>query len=515
MLSKLISILSLALLVISCAQVGSVSGGAEDTTPPQIKMMLPANKSLNYSGNEIKIEFKDFVKLNNPAQTISVIPGEFRVKTTVKGKTLILNWDEPLTANTTYSIYLNKTVQDITEGNDSIIQFVFSTGNILDSLTYSTFIQDALSKEPSKKVTVGLFEAEDSLKPMYFAQTDEIGRAKFNYLKQGTYYVRAFDDVNKDLKISKTEKVGFINHPIKLDSAIIDTIPFQLFTPLQLPKITNIAFQSPGALVLAANRSLAKATIKVNGTEIPPGEIEFFTKDSLRLLFVPTVQSPMQVVVTTSEFTDTTQLRIIESSKNKALNILAPTGSSVTPSQPITFSVFDKIAQVDTSKIHVLKLPDSLKMSNYTYLVSNNKLTFDLPRKDADKYVFEFEAGAIIGNSAAKNIKANAILKVIEERALGTIKLDLSNYSDAIVLQVLLAGKKINEIAIAEPNELRLTDLTPGDYSFRVIIDKNQNGLWDTGNFEQKLQPEEIHQFSEVSKVRANWEIELKLVGNE
>lgn len=512
MLSRLISIVVLVVLLVSCAQVGSISGGPVDDSPPQVKSMTPENKSLNFNGNGFEIEFEDFVKLNNPAQTISVIPADFKVKTSVKGKTLNLSWEEPLKENTTYSIFLNKTVQDITEGNDSLIQIVFSTGNVLDSLTYSTFVQDALSKDPSKKVMVGLFEAEDSLKPMYFAQTDDLGKATFNYLKQGTYFVRAFDDVNKDLKISKTEKVGFIKDPILLDSAMVDSIPFQLFTPLLPPKINSVSFQSPGAFVIAANRSLVGATIEVNKTVIDSNSIEFLAKDSLRLFYVPTEQAPVQFVINSNEFNDTTNVRIIENAKNKALIIQAPIGNSVSPSTPISFSVLDAIALIDTSKIKILQLPDSTIIKDYNYIIEKNRLTLDLPRKNAEKFVVEFDAGAITGNSSSKNNRSNTILKVLQEKELGILNLDLSSYSNAIILQVFLAGKKTNELPITQPSILKLNDLAPGDYTFRVILDENQNGTWDTGNFIEKIQPEEIQTFSEPTKVRANWEIELKLV---
>jgi hypothetical protein len=45
----------------------------------------------------------------------------------------------------------------------------------------------------------------------------------------------------------------------------------------------------------------------------------------------------------------------------------------------------------------------------------------------------------------------------------------------------------------------------------RVIIDANKNGKWDSGNYEKGILPENIYTFSEVTKVRANWEIDLKL----
>jgi hypothetical protein len=40
-----------------------------------------------------------------------------------------------LSKETTYAIYLNRTVKDVHEGNDTLITYVFSTGKWIDSIT--------------------------------------------------------------------------------------------------------------------------------------------------------------------------------------------------------------------------------------------------------------------------------------------------------------------------------------------------------------------------------------------
>jgi hypothetical protein len=50
--------------------------------------------------------------------------------------------------------------------------------------------------------------------------------------------------------------------------------------------------------------------------------------------------------------------------------------------------------------------------------------------------------------------------------------------------------------------------LKPGNYLFKIIVDKNNNGKWDPGNYIKKLEPEPVTYFQKVINVRANWEIE-------
>ena len=48
----------------------------------------------------------------------------------------------------------------------------------------------------------------------------------------------------------------------------------------------------------------------------------------------------------------------------------------------------------------------------------------------------------------------------------------------------------------------------PAQFFLRLIYDDNKNKEWDTGNYSERLQPEEIIYFSKVIDVRANWDIE-------
>jgi hypothetical protein len=42
----------------------------------------------------------------------------------------------------------------------------------------------------------------------------------------------------------------------------------------------------------------------------------------------------------------------------------------------------------------------------------------------------------------------------------------------------------------------------------RIIIDRNRNGVWDTGDYDKGLQPEEVYYYPGELVVRARWDIE-------
>lgn len=57
-------------------------------------------------------------------------------------------------------------------------------------------------------------------------------------------------------------------------------------------------------------------------------------------------------------------------------------------------------------------------------------------------------------------------------------------------------------------NAVIFKDLTPGSYYARIILDENDNGVWDTGDFYTGLQPEIVCYYPGYFEIKAFWEID-------
>ena len=110
----------------------------------------------NFSSKEISFTFDEYIKLNNPSQNITLSPNSSKLNAKVYGNRVTVEITDTLEQNTTYQLRFNNTIQDITEGNDSLINYIFSTGAYLDSHTVKKVI-DAFTNNPVKNVMVGLF----------------------------------------------------------------------------------------------------------------------------------------------------------------------------------------------------------------------------------------------------------------------------------------------------------------------------------------------------------------------
>ena len=56
--------------------------------------------------------------------------------------------------------------------------------------------------------------------------------------------------------------------------------------------------------------------------------------------------------------------------------------------------------------------------------------------------------------------------------------------------------------------EFEMLNVTPGAYFLRLTIDSNANGKWDTGNYKEHLQPEEVYYYPKRLRLRANWDLD-------
>jgi uncharacterized protein (DUF2141 family) len=81
-----------------------------------------------------------------------------------------------------------------------------------------------------------------------------------------------------------------------------------------------------------------------------------------------------------------------------------------------------------------------------------------------------------------------------------------------MIVNLLSRGKVIQSIVptIGSSN-IKIAELQPGEYTFSIIKDNNQNGVWDTGNYSEFIQPEEVIYYSTPTKIRANWEVEVTM----
>lgn len=82
------------------------------------------------------------------------------------------------------------------------------------------------------------------------------------------------------------------------------------------------------------------------------------------------------------------------------------------------------------------------------------------------------------------------------------------NVPDSAVVELLNSSDNIVRVAPVEEGIATFLYVNPGDYYLRLFIDSNGNGEYDTGNYDMKLQPEDVYYYPSKITLKQNWDIE-------
>ena len=119
------------------------------------------------------------------------------------------------------------------------------------------------------------------------------------------------------------------------------------------------------------------------------------------------------------------------------------------------------------------------------------------------------EIDSIIANTLSTltdSSKTDSLL--VESITFGKLEIITATNSPC-VFQLLQNEKVIIEfIFAAKPYDL--LDITPGKYQLKYIADSNQDGIWNTGDWENKTQPEKVINYPNEITIRSNWDLELE-----
>ena len=509
-------VLSIALLLGACAQVEPLSGGEQDRIAPKPNMekMSPPNGSTNYSGNQISIPFDEFIRLNNPGENIIVIPPDIKPKAKIKNKTIVLSWDETMKPNTTYAFYLNGAIQDYAEKNDSLMSFVVSTGTTIDSLTSTFTVRDAFSKEPLSNQTVGFYEVfSDTILPNYFSKTDQFGKATLSYMKPGEYELVTFSDLNKNLKPEKNEGFGFRMGKINLTESTADSIPVLLSPAEQTPQITTLKLNPPGSLIIGANHSLKNSIITLNGQNLPEESFVYYSNDSLLAPFSYSDSTIYELIVENADWADTSSFRMTQGEKNAAFSLSLRKKTAFFHDETIVLVANQHLSSIDIPSVTLMNAADSSAIPIWRIKPRGATIELDFDRKSEIKSVWlKIPASTIL---AEHNRNEDTLLFKIDcltAKEVGVLNVQFEGYETAIIVDLVSKGKLVNRIAFEKGTESHTyKNLAPGEYSFRITIDENENGRWDGGGYSKQKLPEDVRIYLKTQKVRGNWETDILL----
>lgn len=195
------------------------------------------------------------------------------------------------------------------------------------------------------------------------------------------------------------------------------------------------------------------------------------------------------------------------------LDIAVKPNGQLDPNQNVHYTAKQPIASADTTKMHLYIKKDTLwEPEPFLFLPDQDVKSYTLYAEWEQKsqYRFTIDSAAIVGVMGyhCKPLKNEFTVK--GEDAYGSLFVHVILPDTARVIVQLLnrSDKCVAEVAAEKDGRADFFFLKAGEYYMRCFIDSNGNGVWDTGSYDEGLQPEQVFYFPQPLKIKAKWDFE-------
>ena len=499
----------------SCANIGVLSGGEKDETPPAVINCFPDNFSTNIMPDKIIVAFDEYIQLKNTKNQIFISPMSSPLKVFLKGKQIHIELNEPIyIKNTTYSLSFGSSISDLNESNELLdFKFVFSTGEKIDSLQLGGIVNDAFTLKPIGKALVKLYEKidfqSDSLshnqQPNFITYTDDNGEFLFANIKESKYNIVVLKDEDANYSYDVNEQVGFSSFSVNPNK---DTLVFiSLFSAYELPVFLNYEIQRNGSIAFVFSNDANTFTVNERNNQ---GGIVSYSKKNDTLFYWPEYILEDTTFFIIKELLDTVVVYNYNNAKLGKIVIKTTNDFLLKPNDSLSVTSTIPIKEIDLNKVSLFA--DSLEKKIISNLsMSTLQPTFSFKREGREhNYKLIFLPGALtsIFNTINNDtIKVDFYTKKLS--GYGNVSFNINNKtSKNYFFQLLDMNENIIYENFSEENKKDINYLLPGTYKAKIIMDSNVNKKWDTGDYLKKLQPEMVFYFNEDVVIRANWDTE-------
>jgi len=523
-------LLGVALLACSCAQVAQITGGEKDTIPPELVDASPPNGSTRFSAEVIHLLFDERIQLDRPRERLLVSPplAEPPVVRAAGSRGVDIRIGSPLEPNTTYTFELGECVKDLAEGNAApSLAYVFTTGDVLDSLTVTGTVVNAYTGVAEKDMFVMVYTESDTAfrvgRPGHMTRCDSKGTFTIQHLPANSYHLFALRDKNANFRYDlPNEEIAFLDSLYVTDPAdsVAPAVVLRAFLPASsLQQVRSYKVIPDGAFQLV----LAKPadTLSIRDVAREGGTLSWQSE------WGPGRDT---VLLWPSDTTLLTQGAYAVADGSTILDTLR-----YKPLQRMPFNTAVKVSLMENDegasiRIRAARPIKSLDTSRFIVMRDSTLLDYRMERSTSDTrsafLMTDIKAGASLSITllpkAIRDIYGgvNDTLRITlgraAEQATGSLRIAVKGIGPQYnqLLQVLDGQQRLVEqaqVSDASPNAL-WDRMLPGMYTLRLVEDRNGNGHWDTGTWEPRVQPERVRYHTEPLNVRAAWDVGLDWV---
>ena len=517
-------------VLVSCAQVGSPSGGPKDETPPQLVAAVPELGATQVDDRRMVLEFDEYVKASNWRSQLLVSPPlDGAVELEVRGREVWVSWDEALRTQTTYVFQFGDAVADVNEGNAATnLRHAFSTGPVLDTLAIRGRVLDALTGDPQSGMRVMLFPgtwAVDSVlagaTPSYVATTLEDGRFDVSFLPRAAFHVVAVRDENRNYAWEPGEEVALLERLV----STMDTTSWLLWsgttpapsTPYMSEAVRDEWGWSSWRLSEPWSKSDSLEWLIPNDKVLQPSELPPFDGtvhargwgSAMDSADVQVVWHRARVWGQRQGHTDTMAVPRPRLMDTDSLRLLAKPQGRLMPDEGPVFGFSAPLDSLDPTQVTVWV--DSVEVeAEWELTWSQLKLNSPPVQRPGKSVQVSFRPGALVREDAQAmwpQDTVDLVWSTLPQDALSTWRLTLEDVVCSGWLEVTLGPDQVALVRIQEDTTLTWSGLKPKSLNATWWGDSNGNGVWEQVSVARWTAPEPVLHLEPVA-LRANWEVE-------
>ena len=443
----IISVVEIQSLISGCAQIIAPTGGLRDSLPPRLMTTNPKQPATNFTGNKINLYFDEYVQIQELLQNLLVSP------------TPKLN---PYIDFKLRSVTIR--LRDTLEPNTT---YTIDLGNSIRDINENNILKDF-------RYVFSTGATIDSLSLSGKVQVAETG------MVDSTLIVLLYKNLN--------------------DSAVAKLKPKYI---ARLDGQGNFSFGN-----LSAGEYKVYALKDGDGSRTYNSKLELFAFNNSSII-VNSATSPVLLYAYAEE---KEKPRVAAEKKLRYSTIITTQKQDVLTDLAIEFN--KPLKKIDKQKILLTDtLNNPIKDVVITTDSTNRKLILKTKWIQDATYKLVISKDFATDTTGLALAKSDTIrFKTKGETDYGIVKFKFLNFDKTKnpVLQFVQNNEVIKSYPLT--SEIWSAPLfNPGEYELRILYDENKNGIWDTGNFDKKKQPEKVYSISQKLSVRENFEKDVDI----
>lgn len=561
-IEKTLCILATALLVAGCANRGiGPQGGPKDTIPPKPLHADPEVGTLNFNAKRIEVTFDEYIQLNNVQGNLLMSPPQQRPPDVrARGKRMIINFQDSLHENTTYTLDFGDAVCDFREKVPLHgYSYYFSTGDEIDTLMYTGRVYEAETLNPMAGILVGIHrDLSDSAFTkttfLRIAKTDSAGYFRINNIHEGQYRIYAVDEFSRDYRLTPGESLAFSDSIIAIpaDSGAgtnlflfkeaVEKLYLQKSQRDEQHRISLLFSASPdSAMTWRVLRPSEMDSTKSDSAWTDPtpylytmfndrrDTVTIWLTDSTAVrqdsIFLETHYRRTDSVYNLEWYTDTIRavwraprltakaLELQERiNRNRRLDLKTNARKDFEIYDTLRLSSATPLARIALDSIHLFERIDTVTREIPFTLAEHDSITKEIvflaDLQPGGNYELLLDSGALHDVYGITHIKGMYGLLMKTPEDYSTLRVKLIPFDPKARIQILNnKDQVVRELPATEEGSF-FEYLKPDTYYMRLYMDENGDGKWTTGEWSSKRQPEPIYYFPGKVQTKSNWDFE-------